>query len=739
VKIVCRFLLLTLVPGVVRPVTAQVAGDKATLRVERVVSIVTLDGHLDEPDWLASDSITDFRQQEPQEGAPASERTVLRVLRDDKAFYFGIRAYDREPARIRARQIRRDADLEDDDFIKILIDSFHDRRGAFVFGTNPNALIWDAQLVGFEDPNVDWNGIWTVATSRDAEGWTVEFRIPLRTLRFHAGSDGVFGFNVERFIRRRNEATFWRSWGRTQGFYNLIEAGTLTGFGEVHRGRDLELRPYLLGQATATERVITGTGTDSVVEASDRDAKAGVDAKLAISPTLTADLTINTDFAQVEADRQIINLTRFPDFFPEKREFFLESSGIFDFARPTVVTPFYSRRIGLKDERPVPILAGARLTGRTGPWTVGFLGARTGGDDDANDFVVRLKHDLLARSYIGAIATLRAGPGVSGTEASGGLDIDLPLVVNGQNVEPSFWITGTSTPGIPGVPVAWRAATDYPNDLFDVFASLWRVQSGYNPTLGFVRRAGIKETTGHFDFTPRPGVLGIRQLDFEFPSWDIIADEQGSLTRSSDWQTAEIELRPLGVLFQSGDQFEINVQRFLDAPTDSFDIFPGVIIPPERYWYTRGEVNFSTSRGRPFNLDALYSWGDFYTGTNQELSFDATWRFGGHLILGADLTRDAVRLPEGDFNAIQTGGRAQYAFNPRTDLLLFVQHNNEDQRVDFQLRFHWIPKIGDDFYVVWTSGYTTDPAAEHHFPDGQALGDPLTGSFTIKAVHRLEL
>jgi hypothetical protein len=265
------------------------------------------------------------------------------------------------------------------------------------------------------------------------------------------------------------------------------------------------------------------------------------------------------------------------------------------------------------------------------------------------------------------------------------------------------------------------------------------VQSGYNPTLGFVRRAGIKETTGHFDFTPRPGVLGIRQLDFEFPSWDIIADEQGSLTRSSDWQTAEIELRPLGVLFQSGDQFEINVQRFLDAPTDSFDIFPGVIIPPERYWYTRGEVNFSTSRGRPFNLDALYSWGDFYTGTNQELSFDATWRFGGHLILGADLTRDAVRLPEGDFNAIQTGGRAQYAFNPRTDLLLFVQHNNEDQRVDFQLRFHWIPKIGDDFYVVWTSGYTTDPAAEHHFPDGQALGDPLTGSFTIKAVHRLEL
>jgi uncharacterized protein DUF5916/cellulose/xylan binding protein with CBM9 domain len=728
---------LLFLPGLL---LAQSLPENAALRVGRLTSTITIDGRIDESDWFATDSIDDFRQQEPEEGAPATERTVMRVLRDDQALYVGVRAYDREPSRIRARQIRRDADLDDDDFFIFLIDSFHDRRGAFVFGTNPRALIWDAQLIGFEDPNVNWNGIWTVAAHRDSLGWTAEFRIPFRTLRFPPGQDVNFGFNAERFIRRRNEPTFWRSWKRTQGLYNLVEAGTLTSLGDLHRGRDFEMRPYLLGQAIAKERVITAGGADSVVEGSDHDVKAGVDAKFAVSPTLTADLTVNTDFAQVEADRQVINLTRFPIFFPEKREFFLESSGTFDFARPPILTPFYSRRIGLKDDEPVPIVAGARLTGRTGPWNVGLLAARTGGDDDANDAVLRVKHDLLDRSYIGAIATLRAGPGVQGTEASGGVDIDLPLVVDGRNVEPSFWITGTSTPGIPGVPLAWRAATDYPNDLFDIFMSLWRVESGFNPTLGFVRRTGIKETTGHIDFTPRPHVLGIRQLDIvlPIPSWDIIADDSGSLTRSDDWQTAELEWRPLGATFQSGDAFEINVQRFLDAPADSFEVFPGTVIPPGRYWYTRGEVNFSTSRSRPVSLDALYSWGDFYTGTNQELSMAATWRWGGHVIIDADFTRDAVRVPEGDFNALEAGGRAQYAFDPKTDLLLFAQYNNEDERVDFQLRFHWIPTIGDDVYLVWSSGYTTDPAADHQFPDHEAIQEPLSGALTLKAVHRLE-
>ncbi|MGH7702936.1 MAG: DUF5916 domain-containing protein [Gemmatimonadales bacterium] len=713
----------------------------AELRAAPVSVPVRLDGRLDEEAWAMIDSISDFRQREPREGEPATERTVLRLLYDRTALYVSFRCFDRDPTGIRARQLRRDADPEGDDFVTVLIDSYHDRRGAFLFGTNPNGVHYDLQLEGVDNENLDWNGIWDVATTRDTLGWTAEFRIPFHTLRFHDSDEVAFGFNARRYIRRKNEVLLWRSWGRAQGLYNLLEAGTLTGLHGIRRGRDLELRPYLLGRTAAAERSILPGGADSITLPGKTTAKAGLDARFAVTPTLTGDLTLNTDFAQVEVDRQVVNLTRFPVFFPEKREFFLESSGIFDFGRPQVVTPFYSRQIGLKSGEPVTILTGARLTGRAGRWVIGALGARTGDTDDANNVVVRAKHDLFARSYVGGIATLRSGPGVSGTEWSGGFDLDLPLVVRGKNLQPSFWITGTRFPGVSGTPLAWRIATDFPNDRLDIFASLWRVESGYHPSLGFVRRTGLKETTGHVDFMPRPKrLLGIRQFDFEFPipRWDIIADEGGSLARSGDWQTAQFNWILLGGVFQSGDQFEFNVQRALDAPSDTFEIFRGVDIAPDRYWWTRAEVSARTSKGRQVSLDALYSLGDFYDGTNHELSLTGTWRAGGHLIASADLSRNAVRLPSGSFTAVEAGGRLAFAFNTRTELLGFVQHNNEDERVDFQLRFHWIPKTGDDVYVVWNSGYTTDPLARVRFPDGNALKRPLTGAFTVKAIHRLE-
>jgi len=324
-------------------------------------------------------------------------------------------------------------------------------------------------------------------------------------------------------------------------------------------------------------------------------------------------------------------------------------------------------------------------------------------------------------------------------ERVGGLDIDLPLVAGGRNIEPSFWIMGSQTPGVKGFPVAWRYGTDYPNDLFDNFVSLYRVDDGFAPALGFVSRAGIWETTGHINFMPRPHLLGIRQLDIEIPSWDIIANESGSVLRTRDWQTAWFEFRPLGGEFQSGARFEINVQRFFDAPTDSFEIFRGVNVRPGRYWWTRAELQYETSFSHPFSLTTLFSWGDFYGGKNTELDLQADWRSGGHLILGATLSRNRVTLPGGRFTANQIAGRVEYALNTRTSFLGFVQYNNEDQRVDFNLRFHWIPNIGDDLYVVWNSGYTTDPAVRNRFPSFHALGRPLNGALVVKAVHRLAL
>ena len=717
------------------------SGDSATrsplrqqLRAAPSAGKVPLDDGLDDPAWLTADSITDFRQLDPAEGEPSTERTAVRVLAGPDALYVGVWAYDRDMRAVRATQLRRDADLTVDDYVTLLIDSFHDRRGAFLFRTNPNGAMWDAQLVGIDNVNENWNGIWDVAVTRDSLGWTAEFRIPYQTLRFPRGATSL-GLNVQRFIRRKNEETLWQSYHRTEGLLRLLHEGELTGLVELRRGRSVELMPYVLGKATANDHDAAGTSLGGGGVAP----KAGIDAKLAVSPTLTADFTVNTDFAQVEVDSQVINLTRFPVFFPEKRGFFLESSGIFDFGTQQVAQLFYSRRVGLlEDGVPVPILGGARLSGKAGPWALGFLDARTGSGDEANDLVVRIKRDLFQRAYVGAMALQRSGPGVAGTERGAGLDVDLPLVIHGQNLEPFAWIAGTQVPGVPGTPTAWRIATDYPNDLFDNFVSLYRIDQGFTPTLGFIRRTGIWETTGHVDFMPRPKGLGIRQLDFEVvPTWDIIANEQGSVFRSRDWQTATLRWIPLGVTTQSDDHFEVDVLRFLDVPTDSFEVFRGVRIAPGRYWWTRGELQYLSSPGRPLSLTTIVSFGGFYDGTNTEATLEATWRKSGHLILGAGVSRSRVSLSTGSFTALQTTGRVEYAFNTRTDFLGFVQYNNEAQRVDFNLRFHWIPTIGDDVYIVWNSGYTTDPTVPHQFPNPHALTHPLNGAFVIKAVHRL--
>ncbi len=728
-------LVTVLVLALAVPPRMAAAQDTSAARLRVVTALVPIpmDGRMDGPAWASADSITDFRQREPAVGDPASERTVVKVLRDATALYVAVRSDDRDMRHVRASELRRDADLSSDDNVQLLIDSFHDRRGAFVFGTNPNGAMWDAQLVGIDDLNEDWNGIWDVAVSRDAAGWTAEFRIPFRTLRFPHG-ELRFGFNVRRFIRRKNEQDLWRSWGRAEGLYQLIHEGELTDLGALHRVRGAEAYPYLLTRLTEAEHDSVGTRIGDAA----LSGKGGVDVKVPVTPTVTADLTANTDFAQVEADQQVINLSRFPFFFPEKREFFLESSGLFDFGTPGRVQVFYSRRVGLDTAgAAIPIIAGARLTGRAGPWRLGLLDTQTGGSEPANEAVLRLQHDIFARSYIGAIGSLRTMSD-GGAQSAAGLDVDLPLVVHGQNVEPKFWLAGSRTPGVSGAPLAWRISTDNPNDLFDNFVSLYRIDDGFAPPLGFVRRTGIWETTGHTDFMPRPHALGIRQLDFKLiPEWDIIANRSGSLVRTADWQTAWFEWRFFGGERENGDRFEVNFQRWFDAPADTFDIFRQVKIPPGRYWWSRYELQYFMSPGRPLAFGAFLNWGPFYGGHSTDVELEGTWRGGGHVIAGAAVSRTTAQLPGGGFTAVLASGRIEYDFNPRASFLDFVQYNNEAQRVDFNLRFHWIPQIGDDVFLVWNSGYTTNHAATYRFPATRSLSQPLNGAFVVKVVHHL--
>jgi uncharacterized protein DUF5916/cellulose/xylan binding protein with CBM9 domain len=694
-----------------------------------------LRAQIDGPVWASADSITTFRQLDPVEGAPATERTVVKVLRDHDALVIAVRAYDRDPAGIRASQLRRDADLSSDDNITLLIDSFHDHRSGFVFQTNPNGAQWDGQVSGNQDNvNASWNGIWYVATARDAQGWAAVFRIPFRTLRFEAGGGAAVGFNVQRFIRRKNETDLWRGWRRTEGLYQFLSEGDLSGLGGISRARDIEFRPYVLGELRQSAHDSVG---NRLVGAGG-NGKVGLDAKLAVSPTLTADLTVNTDFAQVEVDSQVINLTRFPTFFPEKREFFLESSGIFDFGSVGREQLFYSRRIGLSDSGTVvPILGGGRVYGKLGPWTVGVIDARTGSVEQANDAVIRVKRDVFDRAYVGALATAQTGPGRQGGDFAGGIDGDFPLLIGHQNIEPTFWLAGTHTPGFAGTRSGGRVEVDFPNDLFDNNVQLTRIDSGFTPTLGFVNRTGVWYGQGHIDFMPRPHRFGIRQLLFELPSWGIYTDERGFVTEPRTWQTATINWLPLGWIFESGDQFSFTVHRQMDAPPSPFEIFRGVNVLAGRYWWTRADVQYQTSLARPVSALALVAAGRFYDGHATETDLATTWRTGGHVIVGAGVSRTEAQLSGGHFVAVQTTGRLEYAFTTQADLLAFAQYDNSLNRADFDFRFHWSPIIGDDVFLVWNSGYTTDPLARFRFPDGHTVSHPLDGALILKVVHRV--
>ena len=350
----------------------------STIRVAALAGTVRLDGLPDEAEWYLADSLTDLTQREPASGAPATQRTVVRFLAGPGGLYVGLWAYDSTPGSIRHAQLRRDADFSSDDSFSLLLDPQRDRRSGYLFSVNPNGAMFDGEVQGAGDTNPDWDGVWDARARITPEGWTAELFIPWQTLRYRP-DESAWGMNLRRFSRQRNEEVLWRAWMRQQGLLFQQEEGTLDGLEQLPGRQLLELRPYLLASGTLDERTFLPSGEDSITRTGSTDLKSGLDAKLAVAPTLTIDLTVNTDFAQVDADRQVVNLTRFPLIFPEKRPFFLEGSGTFDFGQSERNTLFYSRRIGLDDAgSAVPLVAGVRLQGRVGHERVGLLAARTG-------------------------------------------------------------------------------------------------------------------------------------------------------------------------------------------------------------------------------------------------------------------------------------------------------------------------------------------------------------------------
>ncbi len=682
------------------------AADRPSARAVRITTPVRLDGVLDDPAWAAAASIGPLVQAVPNENTPATEATEVRVLYTATTMYIGIVCHDRTPSAIVSTQLTRDADLESDDNVLVVLDPFFDHRNGFFFQVNPSGARADGQVTNnSEELTLEWDGIWDAAARITADGWTAEIAIPFKTLRFKPGQT-VWGFNVERTIKRRNETDRWSSPLRDSWVANLSQAGRLEGIEGINQGLGLDIRPYLAGGR----------------ETGDSKLQAGLDVFKNLTPNLNASVTINTDFAETEADDRQINLTRFPLFFPEKRAFFLEGAGVFEVAATNEesVLPFFSRRIGLMNEREVPILAGTKIVGRQSGFNIGVLDVQTRGLDDAfedgsrldgqNLLAARVSRNLFEQSWVGAIVT-RGNPEGTGGNTLVGVDVRLATSTfrGNKTVSASAFFLRTDDEASGTTGYAFGGNVDYPNDLWDWSFGWRQIGENFRPALGFAPRTGIRRLSPGIAFKPRPGRFGIRQLFFEaMPVW---VTDMHNVTES--W---EVYSSPLSVEFESGDRVEFDVAPQYERLTEPFEIADGVVIPIGAYTMHRWGVQVESADKRRVAVQAELSWGEFYSGTRRELQLSAIFKPTHHVRTSLEFGRNEVSLAEGTFTTQVFTARGDYNFSPNASWANLVQYDTESRLLGVQSRFRWIIKPGNDLFLVLNRGWYRDPTDNRFVP-----------------------
>ncbi len=670
----------------------------ASLRAGRLTDGIRLDGRLDEAAWSTADSIADLVQVEPTQGAAPSMRTVVRVLAAPDALVIGIRADDPDPAGIVAYARARDAELEEEDHVVVVLDTYLDGRSGYVFTVNPAGARRDAVVTNQgEEEDASWDAAWEAATARTPTGWSAEIRIPVRSLMFARGLT-AWGFNVQRRIQRLQEIDRWagpqRDWQVTQ----TSRAGRLTDLPVFDLGVGLSVRPALTG----------GGGRVSPAASFTDQEDASLDVTQRLGANALAQVTVNTDFAETEVDTRQVNLTRFPLYFPEKRTFFLEGADIFTFGSRLEedASPFFSRRVGLMAGQQVPIRVGAKVHGRLGGTNFGALVVRTGALDTlapaSTMGVVRLRQNVLEESSVGVIGTFGDPQGLKQSWL-GGADLiyKTSRLAGDKNFLAALWAMAMSRTGLGGPAHAWGARLDYPNDLWDVNAFYQRLDSTFQPSLGFVPRPGVQSGNLGVSFMPRPrDFLGVRQLFFELES-SIVADLRGR------WESYELGTVPLGMTFESGDAFEVGVSREGERLLEPFDIAEGIAIAPGQYEYTRWSAMVGTADKRRFSLWTEASTGGFYDGTLDQIELSATWRATSLLILDVSVERNVGRMPAGRFVQDLLGVRAALNFSPDLQLNSYVQYDNESQSVGTNTRLRWTFDPLGDLFVVYNHGLST--------------------------------
>ena len=677
----------------------------ATIRAVRVQSLV-VDGALDEAVYQTVPSFGGFIQMEPSAGAPATERTEAWVFFDDTNLYIVARLWDAAPeSEWVINEMRRDsANLSQNEGVGILLDTFYERRNGLFFTVSPIGARADGQVSNERNYNRDWNPVWTLETGRFEGGWLFEAAFPFKSMRYRPGRSQVWGLQLRRRVRHKNETAFLTpldpSLGQT-AIFQVSRSATLVGLEVPARGRPIEIKPYVIGDVSSDVNA-------SPAVSNAFGGNVGLDLKYGVTQNLTADFTLNTDFAQVEADEQQVNLTRFSLFFPEKREFFLENQGTFGFGgssgrRGDTPVMFYSRRIGLNEGREVPIIAGGRLTGRVGRFSLGLINIQA--DDEpvsgavtTNFAVARIKGDVLRRSSIGAIVTNRSAladrPGTSQTY---GADATFAFY---ENVAiNSYWAT-TRTTGRDGQDTSYQGAFRYNGDRYGVTAEHLFVDAQFSPAVGFVRRDDFRKSQGLVRFSPRPRAIeAVRKFTWE-GSYTYISDAAGMV------ETREARGQFL-TEFESSDTIDVSYTTTYDFLKAPFTIAPDITVPVGGYdfWNARTSIRFGQQR-RMFG-SMFVEHGAFYGGTKTALGFGGAGSFSGRIELTPQFSIDPglsfnwIDLPQGSFSTQLVTTRATYAINPATFVSALVQYNSSNNGLSTNIRLRWEYQPGSELFIVY--------------------------------------
>ena len=688
---------------------------RPTLKVGTSSIPIALDGRLSEQAWQNVPYTAELLTTVPVEGGHPSERTEVRVIAHERFLIFGIRCYDSLPSEIVRFAKLRDADLENEDHVRLVLDPFLDGQSGYILAVNAFGARYDALVANRgESENADWDAVWEAVTSVDSLGWSAEIKLPIQSIYFKKGLT-EWGFNVERRIQRKQETIRWANVRRDQWFIQTSRAGLLIGLPAFNYGFGLNVRPSLVNNF-----VQSGSG-----KAPDFAFEPSLDASQRLGPNVLATVTANTDFAETEVDTRQTNLTRFPLFFPEKRSFFLEGSDIFEFGFGTgsrTVLPFFSRRIGLYKGNEVPVLAGGKLNGRIGKTAFGTLGMRTRSLEIAGDTldpttmgVVRIRQNILKESTIGLISTLgdpqgRGNAWMSGTDFT----FQTTRFRGNKNFLVGGWGLLTNRDDLSGDRSAMGLKIDYPNDLWDLAITYARIGENFDPSLGFVPRQGIHFFRGGMTFAPRPKNGWLRQM-FNELFLTYISGLDGT------WQTYQIFTAPINWRLESGDRIEANFYPQGENLQESFKITDEVEIPAGDYHFARWRLEVELAAKRRLNGQISWWFGSFYDGTLHEIEVEGNWNPSQLVTYELSALRNQGRLPFGDFNQTLTGLRIRFNVTPDLQLNSFLQYDTDSRLFGWNARLHWIFSPLGDIFIVFNQNTLDEPGRSFLFQSRQVV------------------